>query len=275
MKGDGLNFVKFERYLSIKQKNINYRLNLCIKFCSKKHYYSLKIKLQMKKLLFSLAICLLVAGSVSAQTYYYGPRRVHRRVEQRRPVRNNNDDFYRPRVGIEAGLSIANTVDSYNSYYSTASILGFNAGVTATIPLIYPLSFQPEVLFSQKGYKANISDNTGNVGSYTQRNNYIDIPLLANFRLVRGVNFLVGPQISIPVSSTTSYGGGINETYYNDNSNKSYISGAVGFSIDLNPNVDIHARYLIDLSSNTYDQNSPIPDYRNQVWQFGIGIKFQ
>ncbi len=217
-----------------------------------------------------LAICLLVAGSVSAQTYYYGPRRVvHRRPAQRQQT----DDFYRPRVGIEAGLSIANTVDSYDANYSTDGILGFNAGLTATVPIVYPFSFQPEVLFSQKGYKAYTTD-----GTFTQRNNYIDIPLLANFRLVRGFNFLVGPQINIPVSSTSTFNDGFTvdrESYYDNSSNKSYVAGVIGLSVDLNQNVDIHGRYVIDLSSNTYDINSPIPNYRNQVWQFGIGIKFQ
>jgi len=222
----------------------------------------------MMKKLFSLAICLFIAGTVCAQTYYYAPRRVHRRPVEHR----NNNDFYQPRVGIEGGLSIANTVDSYDAGYSTASILGFHAGLTATLPVIYPFSFQPEVLFSQKGYKAYTTD-----GTLVQRNNYIDIPLLANFQLVRGFNFLIGPQINIPVTSTTTYNNGFTssrESYYTDSSNKSYIAGAVGFSIALNQNVDIHARYLIDLDSNSYDNNSPIPDYRNQVWQFGLGIKF-
>jgi hypothetical protein len=183
------------------------------------------------------------------------------------------DDFYRPRFGIEGSLSVANTISSYNGYYGTSSILGFTAGVTAEFPVTYGFSFAPEVLFSQKGYKAATSD-----GTLTQRNNYIDIPLLAKFRLVRGFNFLFGPQINIPISGTTTFDNGFNtasETNYSDNSNKSYIAGVVGFSIDLNQNVDIHARYVLDLSSNTYDVNSPIPDYRNQVWQFGIGIKFQ
>jgi len=223
----------------------------------------------MKQLLF-LVICLSFAGSVSAQTYYYAPRRVHRRPVV---VKRQSDDFYRPRVGVEAGVSLANTVASYDDRYSTDGIVGFNAGLTATIPLIYPLSFQPEVLFSQKGYKGYTDD-----GTYTQRNNYIDVPLLANFRLVKGFNFLIGPQLNFPVSSTTSFNNGFNttsETYYTNNGNKSYVAGVVGFSVDLNPNVDIHARYVLDLSSNTYDVNSPIPDYRNQVWQFGIGIKFQ
>jgi len=222
----------------------------------------------MKHILF-LAICLLVAGSVSAQTYYYGPRHIRRRPVQRQ----SNDDFYRPRIGIEGGLSIANTVSSYNSNYGTNSILAFNAGIVAEVPLIYPLSFEPEVLFSQKGYQANTTD-----GTLTQRNDYIDVPLLAKFRLVRGFNFLVGPQLNFPVASTTTFNNGFNtssESYYTTTSNKSYVAGVVGFSIDLNQNVDIHARYVIDLSSNEQDVNSPIPSYRNQVWQFGLGIKFQ
>jgi outer membrane protein with beta-barrel domain len=220
----------------------------------------------MKKIL-SLAICLFIAGTVCAQTYYYAPRRVHRSVVRR------NDDFYRSRVGIEGGLNIANTVSSYNSNYGTNNILGFNAGITADIPLIYPLSFAPEVLFSQQGYQATTTD-----GTLTQRNNYIDVPLLAKFRLVRGFNFLVGPQLNFPVTSTTTFNNGFNvasESYYNDTNNKSYVAGVLGVSIDLNPNVDIHARYVIDLSSNTDDPNSPIYNYRNQVWQFGIGIKFE
>jgi Outer membrane protein beta-barrel domain len=219
----------------------------------------------MKKL-FSLAICLFIAGTVCAQTYYYSPRRVHRRPKQ-------TDDFYTPRIGIEGGLNIANTVSSYNTNYGTNSILGFNAGLTFEIPLVYPLSFEPEVLFSQQGYQANTTD-----GTLTQRNNYIDVPLLAKFRLVRGFNFVVGPQINFPISGTTTFNDGFNvssESGYLSTNNKSSVAGVVGFSIDLNQNVDIHARYVIDLSSNTQDPNSPIADYRNQVWQFGLGIKFQ
>src|ERR1700761_4298931 len=103
----------------------------------------------MKKLLF-FAICLLVAGSVSAQGYYYG----HRRPVKRSAPRSSNNDFYKVRFGIAGGLSIADAVDSYNSDYSTGSIAAFHVGLTADVPIAYPLSFEPEVLFSQKGYSA-------------------------------------------------------------------------------------------------------------------------
>jgi hypothetical protein len=221
----------------------------------------------MMKKLFSLAICLFIAGSVCAQTYYYAPRRVHRR-----PAQSRNDDFYQPRWGIEGGVNIANTVSSYNSNYGTSTILGYHAGLIFSIPVAYPMSFEPEALYSQQGYQATTTD-----GTLTQRNNYVDIPLLLKFRLVRGFNFLIGPQINIPVTSSTTFNSGFNtssESYYTNNNNASYLAGAFGFSIDLNPNVDIHARYLLDMTSNTEDPNSPLPNYRNQVWQFGLGIKF-
>ena len=62
----------------------------------------------MKKILF-FAICLLIAGSVSAQSYYYGPHRI-----VRRPPPRQVNDFYKVRFGITGGLNIANTIDALN-----------------------------------------------------------------------------------------------------------------------------------------------------------------
>src|ERR1700710_412491 len=136
----------------------------------------------MKKLLFLFAICLLAVGSVSAQGYYYGPQR--RVVRRPPPRRNNGDDFYKVRVGIAGGLSLANTVSAYNDNYNTGTIAAFHVGLTLDIPIMYPLSFAPEVLFSQKGFSTQTVDNTtGNNVNFTQRANFIDVPLLAKFRL--------------------------------------------------------------------------------------------
>jgi len=226
----------------------------------------------MKKILFLFAICLLVAGSVSAQGYYYGPRRV-----VRRPPPRNQDDFYRVRFGIAGGLNVANTVSAYNSNYSTGTIAGFNVGLTMDIPIVYPLSFAPEVLYSQKGFTAQATDNAGNTVNYTQRNNYIDVPLLAKFRLSPTFSFLFGPQISFPISTTQSYGSGFSTTdqaEYSTTNDQTVLDGVVGVAFDLAPNVELRARYTIDLSQN--DENTTLGgDYRNQVWQIGLGFKFQ
>jgi opacity protein-like surface antigen len=221
----------------------------------------------MKKILF-FAICLLtLAGTASAQGYYYGPRRV-----RRPPPRSEYDDFYKVRVGITGGLNIANTINAYDNNYSTAAIAGFNAGLFMDLPLVYPLSFEPEVLYSQKGYAAVTSD-----GNFTQRANYIDVPLLAKFKLSPTFNFLIGPELAIPVSTTNTYDNGFvvtDEQYYNTYGEKTLLDGVVGVSFDLNRDVELRARYTLDLQQNP--QNASYGgDFRNQVWQIGLGFKFE
>ncbi|WP_428328580.1 porin family protein [Mucilaginibacter sp.] len=221
----------------------------------------------MKKILF-LAICLLVAGSVSAQGYYYGQRRVVRRP----PPRRQADDFYRVRVGVAGGLNIANTVDAYNSSFSTGTIAAWHAGLTLDIPLVYPLSFAPEVLYSQKGYSAQTTD-----GNFTQRSNFIDVPLLAKFRLTPNFNFVVGPQLSFPISTTNTYDNGFAVTerdHYSTTSDKTVVDGVIGVGFDINPNVELRFRYTIDFAQ-TDDNSYYVPGYRNQVFQIGLGFKFQ
>lgn len=226
----------------------------------------------MKKFFFVAISLIVLAGSVSAQTYYH-PRRRHVRERDNARNRDNYNDFYTPKVGVEAGVNISNTVDAYNSNYSTSTRVGWHAGLTFEIPLIYPLSFAPEVLYSQKGFSANTPD-----GHFDQRNDYIDVPLLAKFRLVPGFNFYIGPQLTFLTSTHNSFDNGFTQTqqnYYNQNYNdKSYVAGVVGVSLDINRYVDIRARYAIDLGRNYPDDNDG-PAFRNQVWQFGLGIKFQ
>jgi len=224
----------------------------------------------MKKILLLLTICLLVAGSVSAQQYYYGPRRHVRRAPQQQ--RRTDNDFYKVKVGIAGGLNIANTVDSYNSNYHTGTIAAWNAGVFLDIPLIYPLSFEPELLYSQKGFSAQTTD-----GNLTSRSNFIDVPLLAKFHLAPGFNFLIGPQISFLTSTTNTYDNGFDVTakdHYDYNNNTTFLDGVIGVSFDLNQSVELRARYTIDLNEND-GGGTYVPDYRNQVFQLGLGIRFQ
>ena len=225
----------------------------------------------MKKILLLLTMGLLFAGSVSAQQYYYGPRRRvvrHRVVERRR-----DDDINRVKVGITGGLNVANQVSSYNGSYSTGTIAGFNAGLYLDVPLIYPLSFEPEVLYSQKGFSANDGGD-----HFTSRQNFIDVPLLAKFHLTPGFNFLIGPQLSFLSSTTNTESSGFNlisQDHTNYSGANTFLDGVIGVSFDLNRNVELRARYTIDLNATSPYGETFVPDYRNQVWQIGLGINFQ
>ena len=212
----------------------------------------------MKKSIF-LAVVILSAGTVNAQRYFSGSRSDY-----------SNYDFYQPKIGFEAGLNIANTISSDNSNYSTNSVAGFNAGITFDIPVIYPFSIVPEVIYSQKGYKA-----TTQFGEFTRRNGFLDIPVLAKFRVAPTFNLFVGPQFSYLLSTTNTYSDGFTTTsreYYNNDS-KAFLDGVLGVSFDLNSSVDLHARYTIDIEKTDSHGNSYVPAYRNQVWQIGLGFK--
>jgi len=146
--------------------------------------------------------------------------------------------------------------------------------------LIYPLSFAPEVLFSQKGYTAQTTDNTtGAAVNFTQRANFIDVPLLAKFRMGPVVNFVIGPQISFPISTTNTYDDGVTQLerdHYNTTNDATVVDGVIGVGFNITPDVELRLRYTIDLSQttdNAYFNNGY--DYRNQTFQIGLGFKFR
>lgn len=227
----------------------------------------------MKKSTLILAIALLTAGSVSAQRY--PPARRYPAQNQNRVQRNNrSDDFYKVKFGIVGGANFASLVNVNNTDFTTDTKIGWNAGISLDIPIIKPLGFEGEVLYSQKGYRANTID-----GDFTQRRNFIDVPLLAKIQLAPSFNLVAGPQISFLMSTENIYRSGFKTTKEEvytrdaDGYTKSLIGGVVGVGIDLSPNVELRGRYTLDLQNN--DNNGTYaPQYRNQVWQLGLGFKF-
>ncbi len=224
----------------------------------------------MKKI-FILAIALLVVGSVSAQRRYYG--RTRRTVVTRVQTRPFNS-FYQPKVGFTGGVNFANTVGAYNSNYSTSNLTGFHAGIIFDLPILYPLSFAPEVLYSQKGHATYTSD-----GNFTQRTNFIDVPLLAKFKVGPIFNIYLGPQFSYLLNTTNTYDNGfaITSQQYYENAHpidRAVFAGVAGVGFDLGRNVELRGRYTYDFSKTDYAGNTYVPAFRNQVWQIGLGFKF-
>jgi hypothetical protein len=219
----------------------------------------------MKKILF-FAIGLLMAGSVSAQ--YYTPRSRYTNNYNS----SNGSDFYEPKIGLDIGVNVANTTSAYNSNFSTGTLAGLHAGLTFDIPLIYPLSFAPEAIYSQKGYTA-VTNN----GNFTQRKQFIDLPLLAKFNVGPIVRLYIGPQYSFLLSTRNTYDNGFvvtNQQYYDNTGSKAILDGVLGVGFDLNRYVELRARYTLDLQSTGSVNSVYQPDYRNQVWQFGLNFKF-
>jgi len=178
------------------------------------------------------------------------------------------------KFGVAGGVNSSNIIKTDDPNFTTDYRTGFNAGVTMDIHLIGPLSFDPEIMYDTKGYKAHTT-----YGEFNQRTNFIDAPLLAKLKLAPGFGLIIGPQVSFLMSTTNTYSNGfstvVQQRYEDDATRfrKSIIDGVIGLSIDLSSNVDLRARYTLDLQQDNVDGTTQTPQYRNQLWQLGLGFK--
>lgn len=181
------------------------------------------------------------------------------------------------RLGVKAGLNLPNIIriDGNDNVTSTKVNPGFNAGVTLDIPLTTGIAFTPEVLFASKGYKGE----TG-AGEFTQTTYFIDVPILASFKIAgSGLNIVAGPQVSFLTSTKNKLETGLGtfETQYDEDSDqfkKSLLGGVVGLRYDINDRFDIHGRYALDFQKNNENGTERTPEFRNQVFSVGVGVKF-
>ncbi|MBC7655114.1 MAG: PorT family protein [Oligoflexus sp.] len=184
-----------------------------------------------------------------------------------------------PTFGIKGGLNFSNIIKTDNSNFQTDYATGFNAGVFVNIPIISVLSFQPELMFSQKGYKSNRTGFLGD-GTFKQTTNWIEVPILAKISPASGFNIVLGPQISFLTKTTNKYEGTFSssqQTKYEADANKfkkSILGGVVGLGFDLTPRVSVNGRYALDFQKNNENGTTETPEYKNQVFQAGLAVKF-
>lgn len=180
------------------------------------------------------------------------------------------------RLGLKAGVNYSNIIkDNGNNNFKTDYLVGFNAGLTLDIKLLENLAFTPEALYSTKGYKSTTS-----FGEFTQTTHFIDVPILASIKLADKFNVVVGPQVSFLLSTTNKFENGFGTTEQQiieddaDRFKKSLVGGVIGFRYDLNSQFGIHGRYALDFQKNNENGSSQTPEFKNQVYQVGIGLKF-
>lgn len=180
------------------------------------------------------------------------------------------------RFGIKAGANFSNIIkDDGNNNFETDYLTGFHAGVTVDIKLLENLAFTPELLYATKGYKL-----TSSFGEFTQTTHFIDVPILASIRLGGGLNLVAGPQVSFLLSTNNKFENGFVTTQEqivedeSDRFKKSLVGGVIGFRYDFNNRVGINGRYALDFQKNNENGSSTTPEFKNQVFQVGLGVKF-
>jgi len=186
------------------------------------------------------------------------------------------DDRGELKFGLKAGLNYSNVYDAQDEQFTADPKPGFVAGGFISIPIGKFLGVQPEVLFSQKGFKASGTVLTLPY-EFKRTTNFIDIPLLIAFKPLPGLTLLAGPQYSYLMKKTDEYTGTIDavveEEFENENIRKNIMCFLGGADFNLSKLV-VGARVGWDIQNNNGDGTSDTPRYKNVWYQLTLGVKF-
>jgi hypothetical protein len=179
--------------------------------------------------------------------------------------------------GLKGGLNYSNVYDSDTEDFVAESKFGFAAGAFVIIPLGKFIGIQPEILYSQKGFKST-GTYFGSTYEMTRTTEFIDIPILFALKPVDKVTLLFGPQFSYLMKQKDEFtGGNINTTqqqqFDNDDITKNIMGlvGGVDFNVD---NLVLGLRAAWDIKTNEGDGNSSTPRYKNMLFQATVGFRF-
>ena len=179
--------------------------------------------------------------------------------------------------GIKGGLNFA-TFGGSDAQSGVTSNTGLAAGVFAEISLPGPISIQPEVLYSVKGYKLDVPGISSTTGTYS----YIDIPVLVKFYLlplpVFKPFFFAGPSFGFLMSAKekkdNTFLGTSSEADVKYNTTGTDIGLVIGVGAKLSLiviDLTVDARYNMGLS--TLDKSGNAKVY-NRVVAVYVGIAF-
>jgi len=187
---------------------------------------------------------------------------------------NSSDLRNNIKFGLKAGANLSNVYDSKDQEFHADFKVGFAGGAFLAIPIGKYIGIQPEVLFSQKGYKASGTFLTIPY-EFTHITNYIDIPLLLAIKPSPFLTLLAGPQYSLLVKQKDVFtGGGLTGTEEQEFENDKSVLCITG-GIDINIyQVVLGARAGWDLQNNNGDGTSTNPRYKNVWYQATLGFRF-
>lgn len=187
---------------------------------------------------------------------------------------DSRDDF---KVGIKAGANVSNVWDQRGDDFRADSKLGFAGGVWLGIPIGTYLGFQPEVLLSQKGFRA---DGTllGSEYTFRRTTTHLDIPLQLQLKPAKFLTIVGGPQYSFLLNESNKYTFGSNsveqqEQFDSVNIRRNMFGFVFGFDVIVQQFV-FASRVGWDVLDNHGDGSSSTPRYKNRWIQFTAGIQF-
>jgi hypothetical protein len=191
-------------------------------------------------------------------------------------VAYNQEERSQFQFGIKAGGNLSNVYDVQDENFVADAKFGFAGGVFFTIPIVKLIGFQPEVLFSQKGFKSQ-GNLLGGEYNLTRTTNFLDVPLYVTVKPLNSLTLMAGPQFSYLLKRKDVFENNdvsieIIEEFENDNIRKNIFGVAAGLDVNLSK-VVLGARTGWDLMTNNGDGTSQTPRYKNAWVQATVGIR--
>ncbi|WP_243900171.1 MULTISPECIES: porin family protein [Hymenobacter] len=189
------------------------------------------------------------------------------------------------RVGVKAGANLSNLAGDVTNEDRFENKFGFVGGVMLNAPLIADgfLSIQPELLYSQKGFKNNSSSVFGTYKYEGRANyNYLDLPVLVKIK-AGGFFVEAGPQFNylinrndktVRTNNVTGTRADYNSGDYDlSNVNRFEVGYAAGLGFQSENGVILDLRYNGSFTDFTKDgyQGNDLRNARNSLFQLSLG----
>ena len=176
----------------------------------------------------------------------------------------------------KVGVNVATLTDEDD----TKARVGFTGGLELGYQVTSKFALTGALMYSQQGAKTDYDDLNG-----TMKLDYINIPILANIYVAKGLAVKAGIQPAFNVNKTMTVGGvsmDIEDAYEKGTGQRIKVN-SFDFSIPMGLSYEINglvfdARYNLGLSKIidgfNYEGVKVQPDDKNSVFQFTIGYKF-
>ena len=184
-------------------------------------------------------------------------------------------------IGLKAGYNYATLKGNVSDGANFKPYHGYYAGITLEFPLSNLFSLQVEGIYNRRG--ANITSNT--YGKAKLSLDYLSLPVLARFKVGKGINLHIGPQLEYRIDKPNFYfdAGTDPVTRVKDDA-LDIIDGAmtIGIAYMTDAGWFFEARWVqgltsvfeADETSLTHIGISPDYNFKNRTLSVGVGYRF-
>lgn len=185
-------------------------------------------------------------------------------------------------IGVKGGLNVADVSTNIPDIEDIKeSKTGFVGGAYVNLPLGSTFAVQPEVLYSQQGFKGT---DTGLEAEF--KVNYFQIPVLLKAQFPNGTirpAVYAGPVVSFESSCKLGLSDGSASADFDCDSEEADVGdrSTTDFGAAFGANLDwfvgpvvvtVDGRYLLGLTNVNDDPDAPDESVKNRVWQFTAGV---